>query len=311
MIDKRVWSKVFFIVGTQGILKGLFSNIKFIRLKRKFIILTIFIWFLFGGYLLVSTFPYFFSSNLLPPKLSLFDVKAETEVVSLKGFNGYEIPYWKMDNVAIHDGCDDDFVTMSGTLKFSPNVKATIVKVERNLARIRLDMDDFNSSGIFNETVLSDCVDINIRLSSDAYTFPFDGVVIIGQSIKSGGGSVPMLLHGELSIADRRILSGDYYQNRPVKISLGDRFYISGMSKPAVGFIHISNNKGLEISYRANGRKAIIERYKSESIKITNGFWDKVANDDALMIFWACFLAFTRFLFSSLISYFREESCGK
>ena len=279
--------------------------------SRAFLLLSVVCWLGFAGYLLKTTFPYIPGLPLVPTHDSLFNVQARTERVVIQPYESTPYPYWELGSVQLFDGCDDNSEHVSGTLNIAEGVRIEILKTERNALYITLDSKGFASVGelvTMPNKVLSDCATFVLDTQSKSYTLPFDGEVELGGAIKEASLRSALLLSGQVSIADKRILSEEYYQTTPVTLSLGDRFSIRSPSTQTSGFIYTDAKQGVQVSYRVKGKMGLIEKYKSEPIEIANGFWGKVLNDDVLMVLWAVFLAFSRALVTLVSRYHQART---
>lgn len=255
---------------------------------RIFIVLSVF-WISFFSLTLVSII-YFSSNN------TLFNVTAQSEVVSIEPFSNQKMPPWELEQAEIFDDCSDSIGKVSGVFEFTNQVFVEFQRIQTGSLEITLTTDELDTVGkvIKNDRSiieLSDCVVIRYgELEDRSYTFAFDGVVTVGSELKEAQLRAPLLLSGSVSIADKGALSNEYYLADSHSFDTGDIFRITSPSTQSSGFIMVNEEPSMTVTYRGKGEYGSIERYKSESIVLNNSVWVKFFNDETLVIFWLLFV---------------------
>jgi len=223
---------------------------------------------------------------------TLFNVNAKTEIVSISPFENVRYSNLDLQNAKITTTeCETDVVEFSGEFKFNKENKNDIDIEFRRVATgklfITLSTEDYDSVGYIDDTKLSDCVVIELTPTSDtSFTFPVDGTFVVGRSIKEGDSRMPLLYSGEVHIADRGVLSQEYYLSEPYDLNIGDQFTIDQPTTQSSGFVFINTDPGLRVKYGGKGSVGNIKRYKIEPIKLKNHFWTKLYNDETIVILW-------------------------
>jgi len=244
----------------------------------------------------------------LNSKNTLFNVTATTEIVEIESFkiakkhskNGSKekndqmtaFPPWRLNDAKIYDSCDEDFDFLSGTLKINPTTLIEFRRVDTKELIISLVSEDSDSVGFINlnsgnKHLLSDCVGIELITNSNtSYTFPFDGKIFIGNDMKEDVSRSPILYNGTVGIADKAVLSQEYYSAEKYELAIGDKFSIRNQSTQSSGFIFVNNEPGMKITYRGKGVNGVISKYKSENVILKNSFWLKLYNDETILLLW-------------------------
>lgn len=222
---------------------------------------------------------------------TIYDVTAQVESLEVKPFNNQAKPDWYLSDVEIHqEGLKKR--THTGTLFLAPESSFSITRIDSGNITVNIIHPDASTSAFLDvneeyELALEGHVSIVITIDNNqSLVLPIEGEIYIGQMIKHGAVLNPILLSGEVSIIDKTAFTGDFYSVGPTELKPGDSFNVSGLSTQNSGFIHINDQKGFLISYRAKGDEAHIFRYKSEPILVKNGIFTKIFHDQTLILFW-------------------------
>lgn len=232
-----------------------------------------------------------FTLPYLSGKDSVFDIEVETDYLELSSFNGVSYPRWEVSNAIFHDGCGEENRNLTGTIQF---LNSSEMEFKVNSKR-HLEITIVNDDGVGNllsnskSTPLSDCV-VLVFENTGQFVFPIDGVVSVGHEIVPMTYDATILKSGTVTVADKRIFSGEYYQNEPVTLSLGDKFLIKDPVSQSSGFVYFDKGGSMYVSYRVKGESGFIQRYKSETIVVRNSVWDKILKDDLLTFMWLLIL---------------------
>ena len=263
-----------------------------------------FIWFIVGlfwsmlvGIVIISLL--FFKNNY-----TLFKVNATTEIVNVTPFVGVNYPNWHLDDATLYLGCEEEVDNVSGELVISDNADIEFRRIKNGLLEITLSPpnDSPNDprycppSSINVGTLLvkdrasqalCDCTGIVLKPSkTNSYTFPIDGLVEIGGGLKHSNSRTPILYRGRVHIADRTILSNEYYLSEPKELKLGDEFSIEGQTTQSSGLVFVDESPGMQVTYSGKGTVGIISSYKAEKIQMKNNFWTKLYNDETVILLW-------------------------
>lgn len=218
---------------------------------------------------------------------TLYNVNATTEIVNVYSFEDVSYPLWSFDNVKLYQDCGSHTVTLSGELKISKGVEIEFRRVDSGFLHITLQSENLDSIGVIGSKQLSDCVVFELSLSpTTSFTLPIDGIIEIGGEIKEAVSRMPILLEGRVHIADRAVLSQEYYLAEPRDLVIGDKFTIKDQTVQSSGFVFIDNNAGMKISYAGKGSTGVVERYKTENVHFKNSFWNKLYNDETVVFLW-------------------------
>lgn len=261
------------------------NEIKILQTKTgKIIIILSFLFLSSLLYIVKISFPYFSNEH------TLFNIDANSEYISITHFKNSLFPTWKINSAKLYNGCGDNPIPINGILSISNNATIEVTRIEQRNLHITLNTEDFEPTGNITTNLgeivlLSDCAEIIILTNEQSYIFPIDGIITLGHQIAEHNSRPPVLKSGQVYVADKRIIDGKYYQNKPFSLRTGDRFYIENPTTQASGFIYIDKKTGFDISYRVKGKHGIIQKYKSEPIIVINSVWDKIFNDDFLAIF--------------------------
>ena len=230
---------------------------------------------------------------------TLFNVVASTEKVDITAYNNRDdeknpYPDLLLENIKLYNDCDDVASVVSGILVINKNSSIELVRVGTGKLFVTLNSDEEEPVGEidgFSEG-LSDCVTLEFSPTSEmSFTIPIDGLVEIGGEVKESMVRMPILREGTIHIADKAVLSQEYYLAEPYDLTIGDKFSIDGQSVQSSGFVLIDNNPGMKITYASKGSVGVIERYKTEKITLKNSFWTKLYNDETVVILWLLFVA--------------------
>lgn len=193
------------------------------RLSNR--VYSIFSWTLITLITILLACAIWFTAPYLSGKNALFDVEVETDFLELSAFGDVEYPLWEVTDVFLYDGCEARGTKFTGTIEI---FNTSDVEFKRNLSEgleiTIINYDDDTSGKITSKNgseLISDCVVIVID-GSGQYAFPIDGVVVIGHEVNSSTKGATLLKSGTVTVADKRIFSGEYYQNDPIALSLGD-----------------------------------------------------------------------------------------
>lgn len=252
------------------------------------------IWILAGSFwlslltIIILSLIYFVNSK------TLFNVSAVTEKIEVRSFKDVRFPSWLLNKAILHDGCDVEAVEVSGLLTINSTATIEFLRVGKGDLLITLYSDESKSVGKLegNAGKLSDCVIIQLLLAgSRTFTMPIDGNIEIGGEVKEAVERVPVLLDGQIYIADKGILSQEYYVSSPQELSLGDKFSIQDQITQSSGFVLINDNPGMKVTFAGKGSVGVIERYKTENITLKNSFWTKLFNDETVVLLWVLLVA--------------------
>ncbi|WP_394172303.1 hypothetical protein [Thalassotalea litorea] len=245
-------------------------------------------WLALAGIILVSVL-FFKGSD------TLFNVVASTEKLHVDNFDGVEYPTWRLEDVTLYNDCGTESEIVSGDLTIYSNSEIEFERIGAGKLLITLFAEeepaDENESGVgkidgfINK--LSDCVVFEYLPSQkETYTFPVDGNMVIGGAIKESVTRTPLLQAGKIYIADKAIMSGEYYVSEPYELMLGDKFSINKATTQSSGIIVVDDTPGINVTYAGKGESGNIERYKLESIKLENTIWFKLLNDETVISLW-------------------------
>lgn len=228
----------------------------------------------------------FFSNND-----TLFSVVAQTEKLEVTTFPSSVYPDWSLDAVKSED-CKGTEYVLTGTLTIKPQSKIHIERVGTQELYISIEggeeqvVSEFRSlkegTSVFKECLFMKFSDP----SALPLSFPVDGIVRLGGQIKEGVNPMPLLLSGQVKIADKAAVSNEYYTAEPYELTIGDVFSIEQPTTQSSGFIYVNEEPGFTVSYNGKGKAGAIHRYKSEPISLENSIWTKLFNDETLIILW-------------------------
>ena len=241
-------------------------------------------WFSLVAIIIISIL-FFKNSN------TLFNVSVKTELIEISPFPGIHYPKWAFDNVRLYDGCDEESENISGELTISNNATIEFRRIKKSDLEITLDAGDFDSAGILSagdRTIeLSDCVGLVMTVTeATSLTLPIDGKISVGGDVKEGLSRMPILIEGIVRIADKAVLSSEYYIAEKYILSMGTKFNIRSQSTQSSGFVFIDSTPAMKATYTGKGSVGLIERYKIEPISISNSFWTKLYNDETIIVLW-------------------------
>lgn len=257
--------------------------------KHKIIwALAILFWAFLTGIVFIS-FLFFSNSN------TLFNVVATTEKISVSSFNQVHYPNWLLKEATLYNDCDESSSKVSGLLKINSDTSIEFLRLGTGSLQITLITEDKDSVGEIEgySELLSDCVVIEYMVKpNESFTMAIDGVVRIGGEIKESVTRTPILLDGRIHIADKAVLSQEYYLSEPYELTVGDMFSIKGQTVQSSGFVLVNDSPGMKITYASKGTIGVIDRYKTESIGLKNSFWTKLYNDETVILLWVLLGAF-------------------
>jgi hypothetical protein len=247
------------------------------------------IWILAGMFwsfllsIIFISFLFFSNSN------TLFNVVATTEKIDIAKFKGIHYPKWLLSDATLYNDCDDISTKVSGLLSIDKDTSIEFLRIGTGKLQVTLNSDEQDSVGEIEGIPqdLSDCVVIEYTPKpSESFTMAIDGIVKIGGEIKESVVRTPILLDGNIHIADKAVLSQEYYLAEPYELTIGDMFTIKDQSVQSSGFVLIDETPGMKITYATKGSVGVIERYKTESISLKNSFWTKLYNDETMILLW-------------------------
>lgn len=257
--------------------------------KHKVIwVLAILFWAFLTGIVFIS-FLFFSNSN------TLFNVVATTEKINVSSFNQVHYPNWLLKEATLYNDCDESSSKVSGLLKIDNDTAIEFLRLGTGNLQITLITEDKDSVGEVEgyAELLSDCVVIEYKVkSNESFTMAIDGVVRIGGEIKESVTRTPILLDGRIHIADKAVLSQEYYLSEPYELTVGDMFSIKEQTVQSSGFVLVNESPGMKITYASKGSLGVIDRYKTESIGLKNSFWTKLYNDETVILLWVLLGAF-------------------
>lgn len=259
-----------------------FVNSAKLSKKNKIIwILASLFWATLASLILISI--YFFSNSN-----TLFNVVALTEKVIISSYKNTQYPSWMLDNALIYNDCSLPSHIISGKLSINNTTSIEFLRIGSNKLQVTLDTD-LDSVGEIQEfsEPLTDCVVIEFPIDEQkSYTMPIDGLINIGGEVRELTTRMPVLREGKILIADKALVSQEYYVAEPYELNIGDKFSIKDQSVQSSGFILIDDSPAMTITYVSKGSEGVIERYKTESILLKNSFWTKLYNDETLILLW-------------------------
>ncbi|GHF94860.1 hypothetical protein [Thalassotalea marina] len=250
--------------------------------------LAILFWAFLAGIFFIS-FLFFSNSN------TLFNVVATTEKINVSSFNQIHYPNWLLKEATLYNDCDESSSKVSGLLKIYNDTSIEFLRLGTGNLQITLTTEDNDSVGEVEgySEQLSDCVVVEYEVKShESFTMAIDGVVKIGGEIKESVTRTPILLDGKISIADKAVLSQEYYLSEPYELTVGDMFSIKDQTVQSSGFVLVNESPGMKITYASKGTIGVVDRYKTESIGLKNSFWTKLYNDETVILLWVLLGAF-------------------
>lgn len=255
--------------------------------KAAFILsLASFFWLSLVSIIIISII-FFKNSN------TLFNVNAVTEVVEILPFENLQYPKWSLQNATLHDECDTGSENISGELTIANLAEIEFRRVKTgNLEITLLSKNEGESVGVVDSgrkpiKVLTDCAAIVLSVDDrSSLTFPIDGNIIVGDGVKESVTRTPLLLSGTVHIADKAVLSQEYFLAEQHNLTIGDEFTIDNQSVQSSGLIFVDSKNAMKISYTGKGSVGKIKKYKTEDISISNSFWTKLYNDETVVLLW-------------------------
>ncbi len=252
----------------------------------------------------VSSVLIFLSSIIyFSSKPAVFIVSANVEKVMISPYiskkhpdRKQQYPVWKFSNIDLYPDCSENKEKISGFLYPASDTYIELLRIQKGEFIIDLDNEVSDVSGFFKtiagkEIILDDCASIRINVNeNDSYILQIEGDIKIGGNIKESSDVVPILYSGEVSILDKALVSQAYYKVGPYKLNMGDVFTINRLDMKSSGFIQVDKDKGIKITYSSKGHKGYIKKYRTEGIEIKNGFWNKLYNDQSLIVLWSIWL---------------------
>lgn len=237
------------------------------------------------------------SLSLVWDNATLFNVNAITEKVAIKASEFSGFAQWRMIDVDLRNGCDDTIETHTGILSVTEHSEIEIERV--GLGPIKIGI--FSTTGRTVGTLetdqgdiveLRDCAALTVSLPENgSITWLVDGNIIVGSQPKEATEThLRLLKTGSVTIADKAIVSNEYYLSEPHSLNLGDTFYIENPTTQGSGLLHVSNSPALQITYSGKGERGYIQRYKTEEIPLENNIWVKLINDETLIFGWVLLL---------------------
>lgn len=232
-----------------------------------------------------------FSFSYLSLNSTIYDVNASVERLQIYPFGDQKNPDWFLTESDIYSECCNDLLATSGTLIIANDAKIIATRIATGDTHIEiqhpansesafLDIDD--TEHIFNKVIV-----IVIHANNEqTHLFPIEGDIKLGETIKTGAESNPILLSGDISIIDKTLITRDFYVVGPFDLKPGDSFRVDNLNTQSSGFMHIDDEKGIKVSYRSKGSAGYIDRYKSEAIIVKNGILTKLYNDQTLIVLW-------------------------
>ena len=220
---------------------------------------------------------------------TLFNVVAITEKIEVSAYEKVQFPIWLLNSAVLYNGCDDTSSEASGQLVIYKDTAIEFLRIGSGNLYITLNSDELDSVGKIEgfPELLSDCIVLEFtHNSSKSFTMPIDGKVNIGGEVKESVERMSVLLEGKIHIADKAVLSQEYYVSEPYELTFGDKFSIKDQTVQSSGFVLIDNNPGMKVTYASKGSVGVIERYKTESISLKNSFWTKLFNDETVILLW-------------------------
>jgi hypothetical protein len=226
---------------------------------------------------------------------TLFNVVATTEKINISSFEKIHYSKWLLNEATLYNDCDENSSKVSGLLTIDNGTTIEFLRIGTGKLQITLTSDEQDTVGTIEglPESLSDCVVIEFTPElNNSFTMAIDGIVKIGGEIKESVVRTPILLDGKIHIADKAVLSQEYYLAEPYELTIGDMFSINEQSVQSSGFVLIDETPGMKITYASKGSVGVIERYKTESISLKNSFWTKLYNDETIILLWILLGAF-------------------
>ncbi len=222
---------------------------------------------------------------------TLFNINSYSEYVLLET-NNQSVPIeLSLKNVSTSLDCDESTTSLTGTLALSGELEIIFTRQGNNDLQVSIIDYSGESSGTYvsldgEEINLPPCIVLLFSNDQVPLTFAIDGNIQLGAPLTKGNLNVPLLLSGSVAIADRGLISRDYYTATTHQLNAGDVLSISGKQGLESGVIRISSDPGMEVSYQAKGDRAIVSKYHSEEIHLNNSVWIKLVNDESLIVLW-------------------------
>lgn len=271
-----------------GTLGGVVDGIESSGRRKTLIrVLSVFWFFLFG--LAVWTSFHLLSST------ALFNVVASTETLTIRPFSNQRLSSWNLGNAEVYEDCDQIRSSYEGEIQFGKEVEIILEKLSPDLLRVSI-WSDSDSVGKIElkgggEITLSDCEELLYKLKEgEVLTFPVDGVITLGGEVKEARQRFPVLLGGTVNLADKALLTNDYFISSTFDLDIGDRFQIKNMKTQNSGFVYVESGSAIQVAYRGIGESGVVDKYKSESIIIANGLVMKFFKDQTLVVLWGVVL---------------------
>jgi hypothetical protein len=244
-----------------------------------------------------------FSIFLLYGRDTLFNITATTEKVRIAPTPHASYAEWRVDDAVVDPDCAGGNRTrVSGALTIDPRATIEITRSLSKRVEVALSSDNVPSAGYINHddgdfTELQSCAFVIVPSPQNtALSWLIDGEISVGDTLREGVSPLHLLTSGTVSIADKAVLSGDYYVSDPHILNLGDIFYIQNPTTQGSGLVYITDTPGLQVTYSGKGERGIIQRYKTEAIPIENNIWAKLFNDETLIFLWGSFVVFYPFI---------------
>jgi len=232
-----------------------------------------------------------------------FNVTVTTEEVRVVT---HDVPMsrWPLNNIQLSKNCPDEendilYETFSGVISINPSVQFILTRIATDSLTVKMrslikksvgDLYDDEDDQIGS---LSDCAFFHVKniservKSGETIVLPITGDIIVGYEIRFlTHYKTPVLRDGQITILDRRFITGENYSVGPFNLEIGDSFEIQKTSAPSQGFALIDTEPAINLVYRAKGLRGVIKRYQAEDYEIRNSFWSKLYNDEALSITW-------------------------
>lgn len=290
---ERVWQKLLLgiFVATEEVP---YSANEFVKKAKKSTKHRV-IWTLASLFWLFLVSIFFISFLFFSNSNTLFNVVATTEKININSFDKIHYPKWLLNEATLYNDCDKASSMVSGLLTIDNGTTIEFLRIGAGKLQITLNSDEKDTVGKIEglSESLSDCVVLEFTPEpNDSFTMAIDGIVKIGGEIKESVVRTPILLGGKIHIADKAVLSQEYYLAEPYELTIGDMFSIKDQSVQSSGFVLINDAPGMKITYASKGSVGVIERYKTESISLKNSFWTKLYNDETIILLWILLGAF-------------------
>jgi hypothetical protein len=101
---------------------------------------------------------------------------------------------------------------------------------------------------------------------------------------------IPRLLSGKVTMMSEMFLGKSVYNLGSISLDTGDMFEVVGDNLEFQGFVSIDWQPGMQAVFRVQGTRGRVAHYKSEGYELSVPFWQRIANDPSVQVFWALFI---------------------